>query len=357
MTNYSKKYSLEDHRYSSLSIKKCYVICLFGDKFDGMLLTLLYSLQENTNNCDCFVFHQDNSPMFEDIKKAFTNVEFVKTSFNFENNYILRISSKTLIWSYALEYLYNLKRNSYDYALFLDVDTLVLKDPWFFLSNLGVLDADVVITVKDKEIWPINTGVILTKISERSSCFFNFWKKYTFKLFESADSIQKATSSAYPYGGVDQMSMHNIINYSAEKNNFTEDSCDVSIKKIHCANFNQTNSTAITNDTFIIHYKSGWQRVLIDGKNFTKLRTKEDSSEMYNYYLEMYKSSVRYLKAKIQNTHYNYSNCGIYLPMYTRFNNSTIGLPLYYTHYFRNKICYYFELLQRALKKLQDYIK
>ena len=82
-----------------ISKKICYVIGIFGSKYDGMLLTLLYSLNKNIQDLNCFVFYQDNSSLFDEIKKAFTKVEFIKTSFNFSKNHNLRISSKTLLWS------------------------------------------------------------------------------------------------------------------------------------------------------------------------------------------------------------------------------------------------------------------
>ena len=79
-----------------ISKKICYVIGIFGSKYDGMLLTLLYSLNKNIQDLNCFVFYQDNSSLFDEIKKAFTKVEFIKTSFNFSN-----IMNNWVMWQYA----------------------------------------------------------------------------------------------------------------------------------------------------------------------------------------------------------------------------------------------------------------
>ena len=218
-----------------ISKKICYVIGIFGSKYDGMLLTLLYSLNKNIQDLNCFVFYQDNSSLFDEIKKAFTKVEFIKTSFNFSKNHNLRISSKTLLWSKALEWLCQHKISVYNYTIFLDVDTIVLNNPLISLNSLNVLDADIIITVKDNEIWPINTGVIITKISHRTSCFFKLWKTSTFDLFKNADSIHQANSLDYPYGGIDQMSMYKIIQYLRNEDIFYTNQCDgLTIKKVLC---------------------------------------------------------------------------------------------------------------------------
>lgn len=335
-----------------ISKKICYVIGIFGSKYDGMLLTLLYSLNKNIQALNCFVFYQDNSSLFDEIKKAFTKVEFIKTSFNFSKNHNLRISSKTLLWSKALEWLCQHKISVYNYTIFLDVDTIVLNNPLISLNSLNVLDADIIITVKDNEIWPINTGVIITKISHRTSCFFKLWKTSTFDLFKNADSIHQANSLDYPYGGIDQMSMYKIIQYLRNEDIFYTNQCDgLTIKKVLCENFNQTNSSKINNDTFIIHYKGGWQPILLNGKNFTKNRKKNESMPMYVYYIETYKSAVKYLRSISLDRRHNYSNCGISVPLYMNTHKKLSKFLFYQLHCFNNNIISFSQFVKRIYEK------
>lgn len=331
------------------------MVCIFGNKYDGMLLTLLYSLKKNIDNANCYVFYQDNSELFNSIKKTFHDFEFIKTSFSFSENKVLRISSKTLMWSEAILWIYKNKKSIFDYAIFLDVDTLVLKDPIIILSESKKIDADVLITVKDEEKWPINTGVIITKITQKTCFFFQKWQEDTFKLFNSEQSLYQASSVDYPYGGVDQMSMHKIVEYSRNANHFyLKNCCGLNIKKILCTNFNQTNSMPINDDIFIIHYKGVWQHILLHGENFTKYRRRIDSMQMYEYYLNMYKSSVEYLRSKCSDPKFNYFNCGIFFPSFMKTKNPIWRHFLYSIYYVGNKFKHFSTMIKKAKQTLID---
>lgn len=294
----------------------CFVTTLFGARYNGMLLTLLYSIKKNVPDADCFVFHQDNEGLFQDVKDAFPETTFVRTNFSFSDDKVLRISSKTLMWSDAVSWLLKNKGPQYDFTVLLDVDTLVLKDPFPELEGLDVLDADVLITLKENEKWPINTGVVIARVSNKTAEFFSAWKARTFDLFQDAVALKQASSVDAPYGGVDQMSMYQLIGYAAGEKNFNDaHGLGLRIKGIPCMSFNETNSRPITERTCIIHFKGGWQPILLDGKNFTKNRSKRECWPMYTQYLDAYKRAIGYLASKTGRP-WDSKECGIYVPHY-----------------------------------------
>lgn len=267
-----------------------FIIVIFGEKHIGMLLTNLYSIIKNAPNASVSVFWQDvNNEYKNDFKKSFPKVNFNETNFNIASNKITRISSKVLLWNYAAKKFNNEK------LCFIDVDTLVLKDIGHFFNN----DFDVLFTYKE-DFFSLNTGVLLCK-GEFYSIFFEEWLRSTLEILNDSKSLTQATSTKYPYGGADQMSFYKMIDYKRGVDTYEVliNEQRIKFKGIPCKILNETNSTAITDYLYIIHYKGGWQIILLEGGGFTKNRSKKDSWEMYMYYLNTYKDALIYLNKNL----------------------------------------------------------
>lgn len=284
-----------------------FVTSIFGEKHLGMLLVNLYSIKKNATSTPVSVFWQEiDSDAIDDLKKAFPDVDFCKTDFDISSSKIKRISSKTLVWEHASK---NIKNQN---LCFFDVDMFVLKDIGHFFDK----DFDVLFTDKNKELFPLNTGVILSK-GENIRFFFSKWLEETLKIINSKELLKKAMSTDYPFGGADQMAFYNLVNYDRNKKEYEITLKDKKIKAlaVPCSILNETRSVEISENMHIIHYKGGWQMMLLEARGFTKNRTKKDSWPMYVMYLKSYIEAITYLNSST-GKNYTIKSFNIHIPFY-----------------------------------------
>jgi hypothetical protein len=305
-----------------------FIITIFGEKHIGMLITNIYSILQSNPGSHITVFWQDiEEHIIKAIMKSFENVLFFETNFDFTTDPIKKISSKTHLWGYAVQQYPN------DYLCILDVDTLVIKGIQHFFDQ----DFDIIYTYKQGQ-FPLNTGVMLCKGSNYPF-FFKSWKEETFKIINNFKLYNKANSPQYPYGGADQMALFEMIQYKSDLQNYiiTIKGKKLFIKGIPCKVLNQTNSHKITDTTHIIHYKGGWQLILLKGQNFTKHRSKNLSWEMYIKYIETFKKSLEYLinKTKIQ---YQPKDFNIIIPFYINTSTFRENKYLYFIYSYYDRI-------------------
>jgi len=285
-----------------------FVIVVYGDDYIGFLLANIYSITKSNPGVKITVIWKD---ICRDriilLKKAFPSINFVKSDIDIQGDIIKRISSKTKLWEMAVE------KYSGDNLCLLDSDTLVLKDIAKFFEK----DFDVLFTEKHKEIIPLNTGVMLIKNSEKVLLFFRFWRQKTSDILEDKDEREKANNTKdYPYGGADQMSLYQILEYKRNINRYIKSIQNekLTFQAMPCYILNETRSCPITKDTHIIHYKAGWRPILARGSNFTENRTKEESFAMYILFLKIYKEAIELLKKR--DSKVTYKDFNIKIPFY-----------------------------------------
>jgi len=273
-----------------------------------MLASLLFSIKETNPQASASIFWEEmDNKNLSLLKKSFPEFEFIETHFEFSNDIIRRISSKTLVWEYASR----LKMN--ETLVFIDVDILVVKNISHIISQN---DFDIIFTKKN-ELYPINTGMMICKNNESTHAYFELWKDKTKNILNDAVLFAQAGSRDFPYGGADQMALHKILDFDIEKENYSLKigAGIINVKAMPCSVLNETNSTTITEKTHIIHYKGGWQPILIDGYCFTKNRKKKDSWEMYVYYLKTFLRAVSFINEK-NSCNLDRSFFGIRIPFY-----------------------------------------
>lgn len=283
-----------------------FIITIFGDKHIGMLLTNIYSIIQSNPDSRITVFWQDiEERLVLCIMRGYETVTFRKTDFNFTSDPIKRISSKTLLWNYAAETF------PCENICFLDVDTLVIKDIGHFFDQ----DFDIIFTYKDDQ-FSLNTGVMLCK-GDKYPLFFQKWLKDTFKIINDPELFEKANSPECPYGGSDQMSFYELAHYSSNQTeyNITINGQELVFMGLPCEVLNEVYSRPITKSTHIIHYKGGWQPILMEGRNFTRYRRKIDSWEMYMLYLKYFSKSLKILNNK-SNKNFKPKDFNIKIPFY-----------------------------------------
>ena len=158
-----------------------FVVATYGGKHAGMLLAHLHAIQGTHPGAEVEVYHQDlPPPIVEALIKSHSSVRWTETKFDFAADKILRISSKTLAWEFAMR-----RQPEGETVCLLDVDTLVRKDLRPFFADEGI---DVIFTCKPGG-FVLNTGVLLCRINPRTRAFFERWRSETIGILQDADAI------------------------------------------------------------------------------------------------------------------------------------------------------------------------
>ncbi len=268
-----------------------FVTSVYGKRYGGMLLNLLYSITHSNPGARVSIFWQDIDETVKVLTEVFPNATFINLSKDMGDDLVDRIANRIHLWGDII------RQNPSDHIVFLDVDMLVEKDISHFFTEYS---ADVFFTYKD-EIYPINGGIALTRASESTAAFFNEWAKKTDVILADPSLKRMSISRQYPYGAPDQMALNQLIGYSRDKTIYTVtiDGFDISVHGIPCNTLNETNSCPITDDMHVIHYKGGWHSILLEGTDFTSRRPKSDSWEMYIHYLTTYRNACAYVRKQL----------------------------------------------------------
>ncbi len=263
-----------------------FITSVYGKKYGGMLLSLLYSIQTSNPNATVTVFWHDVSPNIRILEKVFTQYEFIDVGVGHHSNLVDNIAEKAPLWAKAAHYYPD------ERIVLLDTDMLVIKDITHFFDE----EFDIGFTYKHAEIYPINTGVILAHTTPPTLEFLDAWAQRTTEINNDPKLREQATTRAFPFGAPDQMAWWNMISFEKGTNKYkiSIKNTELTIRGFSCQELNETNSCPITDITHIIHYKGGWHSILIDGTGFTSKRSREDSWEMYLLYLQTYKDALWY---------------------------------------------------------------
>lgn len=263
-----------------------FLVATYGAKHVGMLLAHLHSIRQTHPSATIEVYHQDlPAAQFADLRRAYPDVIWLETAFDLSTDKIQRISSKTLAWEMAA-----LRQPDGADVCLLDVDTLVRRDLSPFFQSA---DFDIIYTYREGG-FALNTGVMLMRASEASRAFFRRWRQATDKILRDPDLFRQANDPKLPYGGGDQMALYQILGYERGRNSYTSqiDAHAVRFRGEPAAVLNETRSRPIEESTHVIHYKGGWQPILLDGRRFSKHRSRRDCWEMYLYYLDTFRAAL-----------------------------------------------------------------
>lgn len=292
-----------------------FIVANYGSRHAGMLLAFLQSVARSHPAAGVSVYWQDMpGRLIGGIRAAFPNVEFVETGFDFAGDPLQRISSKVLCWARAAE------EHQGD-LVFADGDTLVRRE----LAPFFKVDADVVFTTKPENV-PLNTGVILTRGD--AAPFMRAWRDATTHILRTPELFAQANDSSLPYGGTDQMSLYQMLGYERDRALYTME-CEgrtVRLRAEQCARLNETNSRPLAEEICVVHYKAGWQQILLNGRPFSKWRTREASWEMLTLFLETFAAGLARVN-EATGAHFTAKDFGIAWPWYWRDGN--FSAPLY----------------------------
>ncbi len=250
-----------------------FILSNYGEKYFGYVFACIYSIKKTNENAVITLLWQDMVDEKINVLKSFyDDVNFIQTNFNFSDNEILRMSSKNVIFDFAMK---NIPLKDAEELCLLDVDMVILGS----MDSYFDADFDIAITDDQNRPTPLNAGLFLAKYSKISQLFFERWATDTLKIF--ANPIKMETSLARPYSGIEQMSLWELIDYPSLKNNtlnnIEANGETIKIKKIHCKELNHIYNGNIEENTKVIHYKGVWNDFLINGlipspRNFQKYK-------------------------------------------------------------------------------------
>jgi hypothetical protein len=309
-----------------------------------MLIPLLFSIERSHPEALISVYWEDIPESTKSlIQKAYPKAEYIDTHFDFTTDIAKRISSKTLVWELAAKD----KQDEAGWLFFMDTDMLVLKD---IRPLLETISGDILYTYRQGQFW-INSGILACRKHPEMAHFFTQWREKTQAILNDPILFAQANDKKLHYGGADQMSLQQLLNYSIEKNNYTLPTTTLPLQftGVNCEYLNETYSRPVTEKTHVIHYKGGWRDILFFGGNFTPNRSKEDSWEMYMLYLRTFQEAVDSLNKKL-GTQYSCQDFGLAIPWYLNqyFQEIPYRYPIYVLW---KKVSTFFPRLLKYLKE------
>lgn len=185
-----------------------------------------------------------------------------------------RISAKLDYWSSWMQ-----TAPDGEVAVFLDADMLVRGNLSEDLAN----DFDVLITLR-KGKFPLNSGLVAVRVSQRTRDFFDLWRRGVYEVFPDPDRFKKAMKAA---GGIDQFVLLHLLGHGDGISprlgrHRVETGCGpITVYGANADVLNQAESVPLSAPAKVLHYKGGWHHVLTNAKGFIHGRTWHNSSEMY----------------------------------------------------------------------------
>jgi hypothetical protein len=267
------------------------ISCIYGHRHNAFAQTFIYSLQKTLPGCKVVIGYADFSLVeIQLLQITYPKVEFIELVKKELNSltHASRASQKIQFWLELSTYC----AHKNDQILFIDIDTLVIRNPFDAFSN----NIDLVITRKLGK-FTLNSGVLFAKYNENIVTIFKQWLIETNKIL-SSKSLNRESEKLY--GGADQSALIKILNIGNEIKNFKEDFVSekndkLNIKFVSCVEFNQTESAKLTNLTRIIHFKAGWHKIITSKSKYTKNRPQRTSEEFHIIWINHYQASTKLL--------------------------------------------------------------
>ena len=260
-----------------------FVTTVYGARYLPFLAPHLYSVQQCYPGAQGAVVWQDIPQHQIDILAAvFPNRHFIELTSQIAGQKDQKISRKLMSWLAACE------NYSDELICFTDCDLLFVKQ---FTHHL-VPDFDILFTWK-AEKYPINTGFVVARNARVGQKVFKAWFHKIEKVVNNGYALHQAVEAS---GAADQHTLRQMIGFQATYEGSFEYEIDNQrylFRGVECRFLNETNCKPVTADTHIIHYNSGWHKVLLDNQPFTGPRAEQHCEEMAGLWQLTEKASLK----------------------------------------------------------------
>ncbi|MBN2289124.1 MAG: hypothetical protein JXQ83_07310 [Candidatus Glassbacteria bacterium] len=266
-----------------------YLTAAYGEKYVPFILTFLQSLANAREPESRAVVLWDFLPPHEVriLRSAFPWCDFIQSPITLTGISRKDVPLKVHFWCKGVEMFPHAQLR------LMDSDTVVVKN----FNDLVKGEYDILYTYK-KELYPLNTGVMVVNNSPRAIYFFHLWLKGIAECLANRKALQEAVRKN---GAVDQ---HVLAEWLGTPLPEAPKEVDIRGRKLTfkpapCSELNETRSRSIGPEVRVIHYKGGWQPILVENKDFSQYRSRDLSLEMYRYWMSIYSNAASYSIKKL----------------------------------------------------------
>lgn len=253
-----------------------FVTTIYGADYMPFLAPHLHSVRRCHPESKGAVLWQGCPPHEIDLlARCFTRRRFMESEAMLAGHKDQRISRKLHLWRLACHHYPE------DAICFTDSDILFVRPIHRFLSD----DFDILFTWKP-ETYPINTGFMLLRNGRIGERFFSEWVRLIEAVVGDPARLEEALKMS---GAADQHTLRTLIGFRDNYDGLFERQLagqTFVFKGVPCRFLNETNCRPITDDTHVIHYKSGWHRILLHGAPFGGHRPAQQCRQMYDFWRE-----------------------------------------------------------------------
>jgi hypothetical protein len=254
-----------------------FVTAIYGEAYAPFLLPHLHSIRGLYPRARGIVMWRD-LPRREVglLERGFPSWRFVEAAGGMDGDLHQRIPRKLHAWRAAAE------MEPARPMAFLDCDTLVVRR----LDEFFAGSWDIVYTWKD-ELFPVNTGVMLASTGAAAATLFGAMAQRVERIVRDPGLMETALGSS---GAADQHALREIVGF-CNYDRFTVKTVagagggrELVFRGVPCRWLNETNCRPIGEDVCIVHYKTGWHPILLEGRAWTANRPQERCREMFEHW-------------------------------------------------------------------------
>jgi 2-polyprenyl-3-methyl-5-hydroxy-6-metoxy-1,4-benzoquinol methylase len=250
-----------------------FVTTIYGEAYTPFVAPHLHAIRQRYPRAEGVVVWQSVPRAEIDLlTRAYPSWRFIESADALSGDLHQRIPRKLHAWKRAAEL-------HPDRPLaFLDCDTLLVRR----LDEFFTGGWDIIYTWKD-ELFPINTGVILASSGRAAAALFQTMVDRVERIVREPRLLETALGSS---GAADQHALREIVGFCSY-DRYTVKTLhgrELVFRGVPCRYLNETNCRPISDDLCLIHYKTGWHPILLEGKDWTPNRPLDRCRDMYRFW-------------------------------------------------------------------------
>lgn len=259
----------------------------YGEKYFPLLLPHLYSVQQRHPQAPGLLIWAEMPPhLMRMLATALPAWRLEQLPGKVEGGLHQRIARKLHLWRRACGAFPDQP------ICFIDCDTVVVRRLEHFLD----CGADIVFTWKDAP-FPLNTGVILARSGRAAEGFFSAWCAETEAVLRDEQALALALGCS---GAADQHALRRMIGFVHYDGQFEREigGARLRFRGVPCRELNETNSVPLTSETHVVHYKTAWHPILLEGGPYTVHRTEEACAPMRALWMQTAQDAAAWLASE-----------------------------------------------------------
>ena len=256
-----------------------FVSCIFGERYVPFLITNVYSVFQHHPDAEYRVYYTDvQDDVMQRLQATYPRLVPVRRDIELKSLHNKsKLNNKICFWRMGHD------EAKYNQIAFIDVDTLLVRPLDVFSRQF-----DLAFTRNDSKERPakvpLNTGVVFCQKRRpgtfSSSDFFLRWEIVVQDFMENS---KKYTEAYKIYGSGDQLAIALLLGHPIDMEGSKRyGSCEVLWLK--GSEYNNDCSVRLEPSIRILHYKSKWHSILLDGRDLDDVETRREFGEIKKFY-------------------------------------------------------------------------